>query len=137
MAVRTLTLKLPDPLYRRLQQRAKEAQRTIEAELMNLIASSVPAADELPTDLAGAVSSLHLLNEEALWRAARSVLPVKTSARLEELHLKDQRQGLTAEASAQASAMVEEYERMILVRASAIRLLKERGQDISTLRAGS
>ena len=103
----------------------------------NRIAALDPAAEELPSDLAGAVSSLHLLSDGALWRAARNALPAETAARLEELHLNGQRQGLTAEESAEASAMVEEYERLMLVRASAIRLLKERGQDISTLQAGS
>ncbi|MBI4606536.1 MAG: hypothetical protein HY721_31610 [Planctomycetes bacterium] len=137
MPVQTLTLKLPDPLYRRLQKRAQEAQRTIEAEVMELIAAFVPAADELPSGLAEAVSSLHLLSDEALWRAARSALPTQSAARLEEIHLKGQWQGLTAEEKAQASAMVEEYERIMLMRASAIRILKERGHDISALRAGA
>jgi MFS superfamily sulfate permease-like transporter len=136
MSVQTLTLKLPDSLYRRLQERAQEAQRTIEAEILDLIATIVPAADELPSGLAEAVSSLHLLNDEALWRSARAVFAVESAARLEDLHRENQRRELTAEERAQASALVEEFERSMLVRASAIRVLKERGHDVSSLRGG-
>lgn len=95
MAIQPVTLNLPRALYNRLKHRAEQANRTLEAELLEVVATAVPVADELPTDLAEAISPLALLDDEALWRAARNHLPAEVAAQLEELHLKRQREGLT------------------------------------------
>lgn len=46
-------------------------------------------------DLNEAISPLMLLDDEALWRAARSHLLAEAAAQMENLHLKRQREGLT------------------------------------------
>ena len=45
MSTQTLTIHLPDPLYTRLQQRARQFNRTLEAELLELL-NTAAAADE-------------------------------------------------------------------------------------------
>src|SRR5207248_1781738 len=95
MAVQTLTLDLPDALYARLRQRAEKAHRSVEAELLEVLATAVPVADDLPVDLSETLSPLGLLDDEALWRAARSRLPTDLADQLEALHLKRQCEGLT------------------------------------------
>jgi hypothetical protein len=67
----------------------------VEAELLEVMAAAVPVADDLPVDLAQVISLLALLDDEALWRAARSHLPAEAVAQMEQLHLKRQREGLT------------------------------------------
>jgi len=67
----------------------------VEDELLEVVATAVPVADELPADLAEAISPLALLDDQALWRAARSHLPLEAAAEMEALHLKRQREGLT------------------------------------------
>jgi hypothetical protein len=105
----------------------------VEAELLEVVATAVPIEDELPPDLAEAVASLTLLDDQALWQAARSRLTATASAQMEALHLKRQREGLT-EAEAQTLAgLVRQYERAMLVRAQAAMLLKQRGYDVSEL----
>src|SRR5438128_12118073 len=133
MTIKPVTLKLPSHLYSRLKRRAEEAHRTLEAELLEVVASAVPVADELPAELNDAISPLALLDDEALWRAARSHLPAEAAVQMENLHLKRQREGLT-EAEAQTLAgLVRQYERAMLVRAQAAALLKQRGHDVSKL----
>jgi hypothetical protein len=91
--------------------------------------------DELPADLAAAISPLSLLDDESLWRVARSSLSSEAAAQLEELHDKQQSQGLT-DAEVQAVAMlVRDYERAMLIRAQAAAILKQRGHDVSRLLA--
>jgi plasmid stability protein len=75
MTIQSVTLNLPDALYNRLKRRAEQTHRTVETELLEVVASAVPVADELPTDLNEAISPLALLDDEALWRAARNHLP--------------------------------------------------------------
>lgn len=133
MTVQPVTLNLPGPLYNRLKRLAEQTHRTVEAELLEVVATAVPIADELPADLVEAISPLALLDDEALWRAARSRLSTEVAARMEGLHLKRQREGLT-EAEAQTLAgLVRQYERAMLVRAHAAALLKQRGHDVSGL----
>jgi plasmid stability protein len=135
MTGQTLTLNVPDPLYTRLKQRAQQANRTVEAELLDVLATAVPVGDELPADLAEAISPLALLDDAALWRVAQSRLASETAAQLENLHLKRQREGLTEAEAQTLSALVRQYERAMLVRAQAAVLLKQRGHDVADLAA--
>jgi hypothetical protein len=133
MTVQPLTLNIPQPLYHRLKERAEQTHRTVEDETLDVLASAVPVADQLPADLVEAVSPLALLDDQAVWRAARSGLAAEAAARLEDLHLKRQREGLTETESQTVAALVRQYEWAMLVRAQAAALLHQRGHDVSAL----
>ena len=131
--MRTVTLDLPSPLYNRLKHRADQARRTVEDELIQVVATAVPVGDELPADLDEAISPLSLLDDDALWQAARTHLPTEAAAQMEDLHLKRQREGLTETEAQILTGLVRQYERTMLVRAQAAALLKQRGCDVSEL----
>lgn len=133
MTMQSFTLHIPGLLYHRLKRRAEQSQRTIEDEMLEAIATAIHDEDELPADLEEALSSLSLLDDQALWQAARSHLPVEAATRLENLHLKRQSEGLTETETQTLSRLVREYERAMLVRARAAVLLKQRGCDVSIL----
>ncbi len=133
MTVQPITLDLPRLLYDRLKSRANQAHRTVEDELIQVVATAVPVGDELPVDLDEAISPLSLLDDDALWRAARTHLPTEAAAQMEDLHLKRQREGLTETETQILSSLVRQYERAMLVRAQAAALLKQRGHDVSVL----
>jgi hypothetical protein len=120
-------------LYDRLESRANRAYRTVEDELLQVVATAVPVGDELPADLDEAISPLSLLDDDALWRAARTRLPTEAAAQMEDLHLKRQREGLTETEAQILDSLVRQYERTMLVRAQAAALLKQRGCDVSVL----
>src|SRR5947207_12155858 len=61
------------------------------------------AGDELPADLAAAVASLAVLDDAALWQAARNRLPEELSRRTEELYHQRQREDLTTAKAAEAA----------------------------------
>jgi plasmid stability protein len=133
MAGHAVTLDIPDTLYSRVKQRAEQSHRSIEDELLEMLAAAPSATDQLPDDLAGAIAPLALLDDAALWRAARHHLSASTAARLEALHFKRQSEGLTDAESATLAGLVRQYERAMLVRAQAAALLKQRGHDVSIL----
>jgi plasmid stability protein len=137
VATQNVMLRLPDPLYQQLKRRAEQTRRTVEDELLDVVATAMPAPDELPPDLAEAISPLAVLDDEALWREARSRLAAEASERLESLHLKRQREGLTEAEAQETSSLVRQYERAMLVRAQAAALLKQRGHDVSGLLAAA
>lgn len=126
-----VTLDLPETLYGRLKRRADHSRRSVEAELLELLVSAMPEYDELSDDPADALAALAFLSKEELEHAGRSHFPEESSAQLEALHWKQQREGLTeAERQAEA-ALIHRYERAMLVRAQAAALLKQRGRDVA------
>jgi len=133
MTMQTLTLQVPEVLFTRLKQRAEQANRTVEAEMLDLLATAVPGAEELPADLQQAVTSLGSLEDDALWRAAHSRLAVEMAAELEALHLKRQRERLIEAETLRLADLVRQYERTMLIRAQAAALLRQRGHDVSSL----
>jgi plasmid stability protein len=135
MTSQALTVQLPDNLYTRIKQRADQAHRSVEAELLDLLATAVPETDELPADLHQALTALESLDDEELWRAARGRLAVALAAELEALHLKRQREGLNESETQRCAELVRNYERAMLVRAQAIALLHQRGHNVSSLAA--
>lgn len=135
MTVEPITLNLPDLLYNQIKRRAERSHRSVEAELLEVVASAVQVADELPTDLNEAISPLVLLDDESLKRAARSHLSSEAAAQMENLHIKRQREGLTDADEQMLAGLVRQYERAMLVRAQATVLLKERGFDVSEFAA--
>jgi plasmid stability protein len=133
MSSQTVTLELPEPLYERLRNRAAQAQRSVEAEARETLASALQENDSLPADLEAALAPLALLSDAELWQAGRTRLSQETVEQLEELNLKRQREGLTEAEEATAAALIHQYERVMLVRAEAAALLKQRGHDVTPL----
>jgi plasmid stability protein len=136
MTARTVTLQLPGPLYDHIEQRAADAHHSVEAELLDVVAAAVPLSDELPPDLEDAVASLALLADPDLLQAAESRMPEPMAARLEDLNWKRQAIGLDEQEAEEASNLLRLYERTLLVRASAAKLLKDRGHDLPVVNLG-
>jgi plasmid stability protein len=135
MAGQLVTLHVPDALFSHIRKRAEQANRTVEAEVLDVLATVVPVGEELPADLGEAVSPLDLLDDEALWRAARNSFAAEATAELEQLHFKRQREGLSEAEAQRLAGLVRQYERAMLIRARATALLRQRGHDISDLLA--
>lgn len=133
MAVQAVTVSLPSPLYERLTRRAQRTRRTVEAELIDAVATLPDEPDALPADMAEAIAALHLLADEDLWRAAGQRLAADKATLIEELHLKRQREGLSASEIEALATLMKEYTRVMLVRSRSAALLKQRGHDVSGL----
>lgn len=133
MSSQIVTLELPEPLYARLRDRAAQAQRSVEAEAREALTSAIQEGDTLSADLEAAIAPLALLSDTELWQAARTRLPQDTVDQIAELNLKRQREGLTEAESATTAALLHQYERVMLIRAEAAALLKQRGHDVASL----
>ncbi len=114
MPAHAITLQLPESLYEHVKQRAKQARRTLEAEIVRIVAAAVPIADTLPADLEAEIQSLGELPDEALQERARTGLSAAESARLESLHLQQQDTALDAGEKAELSELLARYERAIV-----------------------
>ena len=132
MSTHAITLQLPIPLYERIKSRAQRTRQTVESEVLNLVTTAV-GEESLPDDMAAAVEGLGLLDDDALWRAARSTLAPEKQEQLEDLNFKQQSVGLTRSESEVHATLLHAYDRAVLVRARAAALLVERGHDVAEL----
>jgi len=157
MSKRKLTVPVPDRLFARLQERAKKGNRTVEAEVVDLLSVALSAGngvnangekagrsrkakvsvsddeDELSPDIAEAIAGMELLDETSLRRAAMAVLTKKQSDRLAALNYKAQDKGLTGAEEKERDELLHRYEKAMVVRATALGELHKRGADISDL----
>jgi hypothetical protein len=135
MTAHAITLHLPETLYKRFRQRAEWSHRSLETELLDAVAAAAPVGDELSPELIEAVEALEDLKDEELWRLARQVMSREASQELEALHFKQRDKELSPPEDARRAKLIQEYERSMLIRAQAAKLLKDRGHAVSSLLA--
>ena len=131
MSNQTLSLQLPGSLYSRLEARARKANHSVEAETVAVIAGAV--ADTSDPEVVAA--SLAVLDDQALLQAAHNRMAPDAFDRIEELHRKRQREGLTDAENNNLADLMRQYERAMTIRSQAIGLLHRRGHDVSNLLA--
>lgn len=131
MTTQEITLNLPEPVYDQIRRAAERAHRSINDVLIEVVIAAAPTLDTPMGPLQSALAQLAYLNDAALWQAARSTMPPTQRERLEELHDKQQREGLTVEEQEEDQALLALYRETMLIRAQATVLLKQRGYDVS------
>ena len=134
MSLQTVTIRLPNMLYRKIERRARQMKRSIEDELVNVVKSALPSLDDLPSDIVDDMAQLTFLTDAELRRTATMTVRAEESERMEALLFKQQREGLTAAEQEEANQLLHRYDRTMLVRAQAMLLLTERGINISNLK---
>jgi hypothetical protein len=134
MTLQTITLRLPDMLFRQIERRAQRTRRPVEDELVAVVSSALPTLDDLPADIADELAQLGYLTDAELWQAAHTALLLSDSERMQALLLKRQRDGLSVAEEREARRLAHRADRTMLVRAQAAALLKDRGHDISSVR---
>ena len=131
MAVHPVTIDIPDHVYRRLQRAAKYARRPIEQMLAETVVAVAPVFDSSSERQRTTKTDLDRLNDAALWKIARTTLDSVQRTRLQALHDKQQRSGLTVQELAEEQTLVALYRETQLARAQAIALLKQRNYDVA------
>ena len=133
MAAHAVTLQLPAPLYDHFQSRAERTRRSLEAELLDAVATVAADEEETAHYVAGPLAELALLNDDELWRAAQNRLSDDAKSQLVALNFKQQRAELTPAEKGTLEQLVHQYDQAVLLRAEAARLLRARGHDVSKL----
>ncbi len=122
-----ITISLPDHLYEKVKAQSQHNQREIGEELVAVVSVALPIAIE------EALAELSFLNDEALWQAARTAATAEENERMQVLIAKQERLGLTTAETEELSLLANFFRRIMLIRAEAAVLLKERGYDIHHL----
>jgi hypothetical protein len=133
MAAHAIMLRLPTPLFQHFQTKAEREHRSLEAEILDAVATVAADEEELSSDLNNVTRDLELMTDEELWRAAQNRFSDDARLQLEALNFKQQKGKLTQSEEEMQAQLVQQYDQAMLLRAEAASLLKERGHDVSTL----
>lgn len=135
MSAHAITIRLPETLYERFRRRAEWSHRSLETEILDAVACAASSAGEFPPELIETLEALAGLDDTELWRLAGEAMSRDASQELEALHSKQRDEGLSRDEEATRAALLDEYERAMLIRAQAAKLLKDRGHDVSGILA--
>lgn len=127
MAAQSITVNLPENLYKRIRQTAEDTNRPLETVLLESLALLFGEATINGKSLDSVLLSL---SDEQLLGVVEQRLPWLDSMRLRELMDIDRRLGLTATEQAELNALLEEVDRQMIVRSQALALLQKRGHNI-------
>lgn len=130
MSTATLTLALPDVLYQRLERAALATKQSLEdVALHALRLGSPPAWDDVPAEFQLDLAALEKLDDEALWKIARSRMSADFDRR-DALLAANAEGRLSPAERAELERLRNEEDRFMLRKAHAAALLQWRGHPV-------
>ncbi len=131
MSTRTVTLQLPEGLYTRLQQVAQATRRSLDEVLLHTVqVGSPPRWEDAPAEFQADLAALDRLEDEALWRVARSHKTEADMERYQELLDKNANGVLSADEREELTALRIAFDCFMLRKAHAAALLRWRGYQV-------
>lgn len=130
MTLSTISVPVPEPLYRRLERVATLTRRSVADTLASAITVVWPAASDLPEPLADELAGMMWLSDAQLRVATRPTFATQQQKRLSELNIAADERPLTESEQAERAHLLAEYERSVLRRAQAFAVLTQRGHRI-------
>lgn len=131
MAVKSVTLELPEALYLRLQQAAKGMQQSLDEVLIRAVqVGSPPSWEDAPAPFQGDLAALDRLDDSSLWRIARQDQIEQDWSRYQALLDKNAEDTITAGERAELERLRIEADRFMLRKAHAAAVLRWRGHTI-------
>ena len=128
----TVTLQIPDGIYRRLEVQAKARSQSLEEILVHALnVGSPPDVNDVPTELKADLADLDMMSDDALLILMQEKKPIADFDRYDELlDLKADRL-LTPTETQELEQLRKESDLFMLRKAQAAVLLKWRGYSVS------
>ncbi len=131
MNTQEVTLPLPEALYLRLKQTAQATRQSLTDVLLHTVqVGSPPSWEDSPAAFQADLAALDRLDDEALWRTARSHRTETDTGRMEELLEKNANDQLTEAGRAELTHLRTEADGLMLRKAHAAALLRWRGHTL-------
>jgi len=131
MPTRTVTLRLPENLYTRLEQAAQATRRSLNDVLLYAVqVGSPPRWDDAPAEFQADLAALDRLDDETLWRIARNRKTEADMERYQELLDKNADGVLSADELDELGRLRVEFDCFMLRKVHAAALLRWRGYRV-------
>jgi hypothetical protein len=127
----TVTLHLPEALYRRLANTARATQRSLEDVLLHAVrVGSPPAWEGIPPEYQADLAQMDRLSDDELWQIVRLQQSAAEAARYDELLARNQAGPLDNAERVELDELRSGAERLMLRKAHAAALLRWRGHAV-------
>jgi len=134
MTTETMTIQVPELLYRRLERLAALSGRPLDSLITQTLSANIPPLpDDLPAPTRDALTSLEALNDDDLWLMVRSSMPDAEYEQFTELRAKHRDGTIAPDEQALLTRLTQEADLRTLRKAYAAVLLKWRGHRLPTL----
>ena len=130
MTTQTVTLKLPEPLYRSARQVAEATKQPLEAILTDSIARTLPPLNDVSPTEAAELAKLASLDDASLWREARATMDPVEQAMTHELLDRQGASELTPVEHVRLQDLLDVYGRLMVRKAHAYLLLARRSYRV-------
>jgi hypothetical protein len=126
-----IVLTVPEDISRRARQIAQTTAQPVEQVLIDHLKTLSVPLPVLPPDEQAELDALHSLSDDALWTIAREQMPDAIQAQAHHLMDKNARGTITEDEHAELEKLVERGDRLMLRKAEAGALLRERGYEFA------
>ncbi len=130
MDTQTVTLDLPESLYRTAQQVAEATGQPLEVILQASLAHALPPLDDVPSEEMADLAALASLDDAALWRVARGTLSEAEQTELGDLLDRQAAGELVPANLPRLQTLLDAYGQATLRKAHAYLLLARRGYHV-------
>lgn len=129
MAERTVTLHIPDELYKQVEKAARASERAVENVLLDSITLFVNYP-QTTQQLDKWVEQLSGYTDAQLWNVVYHRLAENDALRLSELSDKNKQGTLNPQENDELTNLINMVDRDMLLRSEALLLLQQRGHDV-------
>jgi hypothetical protein len=128
--MQTVTLELPETVYKSAQRLARASHKSLESILQAGIAHALPPLDDVPPEEAHELAQLALLDDAALWQQARVTMSNEQERALQDLLDRQSEEELTVRQHDQLEQLMRVYGELTVRKAHVYLLLARRGYRV-------
>lgn len=137
MTDQTITITVPQETYEPFRRRAERTQRSVEEVVLEAMQAALTHGGSTAEERQTVLAALALLDTTALWQLIRRGAETEDILLLAALNEKRQREGLTPDEEGVVRELIRHHDRAVLLRAKALALLRQRGEDVGALVDGA
>ncbi len=127
-----MQMTIPDDVYSHFRQVAREAQQPVEAVIVERLRASINDPFHLlPLDSQAELIALHHLSQDTLLTIAAEQMPTTLQQRQQQLMSLNSRGKLSHQQRQELERLVERGDRLMLSKAEAAAILKQRGYPVT------
>lgn len=130
MPPHTITLELPEALYRTASKLAQVTQRPLAEILQESLAHTLPPLDDVPAEEADVLARMSTLDDAALWQGSKVTMPEGHQAELHALLDSQSAGALTPDETTRLQLLLDEYGCLLVRQSHAWLLLARRGYTV-------
>lgn len=137
MTDRTITIAVPGETYEPFRRHAEQTRRSVEEAALAALQAVLADGESTAESRRAVLAALAVLDTATLWQLVRRGAETEDVLLLAALNEKRQREGLTPVEEGVMRGLIRHHDRAVLIRAKALALLRQRGEDIGALVAGA